>query len=167
MPLHLRPFEEDDFATLISWVPTADALWQWCAAFFTHPLDAAQLRRYRDSAQTPGTRDIFAVVQDAETVGHIELSMIWPHLSCRLSRVLIAPGHRGRGLGREAVRLAVAHAFERYSVDRVDLGVASDNAVAIAAYAREGFRPVGTWPRAITAGGRTIDVAWMTLSRAA
>jgi hypothetical protein len=53
VPLRRRPFEENDLATLISWVPTADVLWQWCAAFFAHPLDDAQLSRYRDSARTP------------------------------------------------------------------------------------------------------------------
>ncbi len=167
MPLALRPFEEHDFATLISWVPTADALRQWCAAFFTHPLDADQLKRYRESAKTPNMREIFTVTRADRAVAHVELSMIWPHLSCRLSRVIVAPSERGRGVGGAVVRLAAAHGFARHQVDRIDLGVSAGNQAAIRCYRREGFRPVGTWPRAIAVGAETIDVAWMTLTRAA
>jgi RimJ/RimL family protein N-acetyltransferase len=167
MPLTLRPFGERDFATLISWVPTADALGQWCAAFFAHPLDENQLRRYLESARTPGMREIFTVAEAGRAVAHVELGMIWPHLSCRLSRVLVAPGERRLGVGRETVRLAVAHGFGRHHVDRIDLGVSADNEAAIGCYRKEGFVHVGTWPRAIRVGTRTIDVAWMTLARSA
>lgn len=121
--LVLRPFEKGDFASLLSWVPTPHALAQWCVAFFTFPLDEAQLSHYLDSAKQPLARDIFTALQDGEAVGHIEVSMIWPHLSCRLSRVLIAPRHRGSGVGRKLVRLAVAHAFRNHNAARIDLGV--------------------------------------------
>jgi RimJ/RimL family protein N-acetyltransferase len=167
MPLALRPFEERDFALLISWVPTADELVQWSAAFFRHPLDEDQLRRHLERAGGSDTLEIFTVAQADRAVAHVELSMIWPHLSCRLSRVLVAPGERGRGIGRETVRLAVSHGFERYYVDRIDLGVADDNEAAIGCYRREGFVQVGTWPRAMTIGTRTVNVAWMTLTRSA
>jgi RimJ/RimL family protein N-acetyltransferase len=167
MPLALRPFEERDFASLISWVPTADELVQWSAAFFRLPLDEDQLRRHLESTRNANTLEIFTVAQADRAVAHIELSMIWPHLSCRLSRVLVAPGERSRGIGRKTVRLAVSHGFERYHVDRIDLGVADDNEAAIGCYRREGFVHVGTWPRAMTIGTRTINVAWMTLTRSA
>lgn len=167
MPLTLRPFEERDFTTLISWVPTADALSQWCAGFFKHPLDEDQLRRYLDSARSPNTREIFTVTQADRALAHVELGMIWPHLSCRLSRVLVAPGERCRGIGRETIHLAVSHGFERYHVDRIDLGVSDDNETAIGCYRKEGFVHVGTWPCAMVTGTRTVNIAWMTLARSA
>ncbi|MFL5279599.1 MAG: GNAT family N-acetyltransferase [Rhodopila sp.] len=134
MALMLRPFEERDFASLISWVPTADELVQWCAARFRHPLDEDQLRRHLESAKGSHTLEMFTVTREDRAVAHVELGMIWPHLSCRLSRVLVAPGERGRGIGRGTVRLAVTRAFERHRVDRVDLGVADDNRVAVGCY---------------------------------
>jgi RimJ/RimL family protein N-acetyltransferase len=167
MALMLRPFEERDFASLISWVPTADELVQWCAARFRHPLDEDQLRRHLESAKGSHTLEMFTVTREDRAVAHVELGMIWPHLSCRLSRVLVAPGERGRGIGRGTVRLAVTRAFERHRVDRVDLGVADDNGVAVGCYRAQGFVHVGTWPRAMTIGTRTVDVAWMTLTRSA
>ena len=53
----------------------------------------------------------------------------------------------------------------RHQVDRIDLGVAADNAAAQACYRTQGFRQVGLWPKAIIAGEQVIDVSWMTLSR--
>jgi RimJ/RimL family protein N-acetyltransferase len=167
MPLALRPFEERDLAPLISWVPTADELVRWSAALFRHPLDEDQLRRHLERARGPDRLEPFTVTRGERAVAHVELSMIWPHLSCRLSRVLVAPGERGRGVGRGTVRLAVARGFGRHRVDRIDLGVAADNEAAIGCYRKEGFVHVGTWPRAITVGTRTVDVTWMTLTRSA
>ena len=129
----LRPFDCTDFERLISWVPTQQTLTQWCAAFFQHPLDAVQLQHYLDSTKQPNGRVIFtACDHSGEPVGHIEISMVWPHLSCRLSRILVAPDHRGKGIGGVMVARAVAVAFETHHVDRIDLGVAADNAPAIA-----------------------------------
>lgn len=166
MPLALRPFDRNDFANLIAWVSTPEALSQWCAAFFRHPLNEEQLQRYLDSATTPYVREIFAVTDADTIVGHVELSMIWPHLSCRLSRVLVDPGKRRQGFGREAVRLAVSRGFKHHRVDRVDLGVSNGNGDAIGCYEKEGFVHVGTWPAAIATDSGPIDVAWMTLTRA-
>jgi hypothetical protein len=45
--LKLRPFSRTDFGRFISWVSTSEALGQWCAAFFRHPLDEEQLQLWR------------------------------------------------------------------------------------------------------------------------
>ena len=164
--LKLRPFARTDFERLISWVSTPEALDQWCAAFFGHPLDEEQLQRYLDSASQPNVRTIFtALAPSGETVGHIEISMIWPHLSSRLSRIIVAPGRRGGGIGGTMVACAAALSFDTHHVARIDLGVAADNAVAIACYRRQGFDHVGIWPQAIHVGTKIIDVCWMTLMR--
>jgi len=126
-----------------------------------------QLQRYLDSAAQPNARMIFSAHDHAgEAVWHIEVSMISPHLSCRLSRILVAPDRRGKGIGAAMVARAAAVAFEVHRVDRIDLGVAADNAAAIACYRKQGFVHVGTWPNAIPVDGGTVDVYWMTLTRA-
>jgi RimJ/RimL family protein N-acetyltransferase len=164
----LRSFSHTDLDRLISWVPTQQALTQWCAGFFRHPLDQNQLQRYLDSASQPNVRTIFAAVdQWGDTVGHIEISMIWPHLSSRLSRILVAPARRGAGIGGAMVASAAAFSFKAHNVDRIDLGVAANNAQAIACYSKQGFVHVGTWLKAIPVETDTIDVYWMTLTRVA
>jgi RimJ/RimL family protein N-acetyltransferase len=167
LQVRLRPFDRCDFESLISWLPTAHALSRWCGTFFSHPLNERQLRCYLDSAAQPLVRTIFtATTLSGEALGHISIAMIWPYLSSRLSRVLIAPARRGEGIGRTMVANATAFSFETYYVDRIDLGVAADNTVAIACYHGQGFSHIGTWPKAIPIEAETIDVCWMTLTRA-
>jgi RimJ/RimL family protein N-acetyltransferase len=165
-PIALCPFRPDDFDRLISWLPTEDDLVEWCAAFFRYPLTHSQLERYLESSKQPNARVIFtARTVDGEAIGHIEVSQIWPHLSSRLSRVLVAPDQRHRGFGFTMTRKALSFSFAQHCVDRVDLGVSAANLVAIGCYAKLGFAPVGKWPNAIVVGTRVIDVVWMTLTR--
>jgi RimJ/RimL family protein N-acetyltransferase len=165
--IRLRPFDQTDFGRLISWASTPEALGQWCAAFFRYPLDEQQLQRYLDSASQPNVRAIFAALTPSdEIVGHIEVSMIWPpYLSSRLSRIIVAPGRRGEGIGGAMVTRAAAFSFQTHHVARIDLGVAAENTVAMACYLRCGFDHVGTWPQAVRLGTQSIDVCWMTLMR--
>jgi RimJ/RimL family protein N-acetyltransferase len=163
--LSLRPFAREDFGRLISSVQSQDALTEWCAGFFRHPLDDAQLARYVESSKQPNARVIWAADSGGEHVGHVEISQIWPYLSSRLSRVLVAPDYRRRGVGSAMIGRALSFSFREHHVSRIDLGVSATNTGAIACYERLGFTHVGTWPGGITTGAGQIDVYWMTISR--
>jgi RimJ/RimL family protein N-acetyltransferase len=164
--IRLRPFGREDFQRLISWLPDAAAHSAWCGAHFRFPLDVAQLERYLQAGQSASARIFTAIGGSGEAVGHVEISHIWPHLSSRLSRVLVMPGHRGQGIGARMVSRALTLSFTEHAVDRIDLGVAVDNETAIGCYRKLGFVQVGLWPQALTTATGTIDVCWMTLSRA-
>ena len=170
-PVELVAFGHDDIPRLLQWVSTPEELHLWAGAFFAHPLDEGQLECYARSAEGEHPqRRIFKAICSAsgEVIGHIELSHIWPHLSGRLSRVLVGdPALRGRGVGTRMVRALVAWAFEEYSFWRIDLGVDAANRRAIACYEQAGFAHVGTWPRAMTTPVGTIDVRWMSIERSA
>ncbi len=130
--IELIPFSREDFDRLISWLPTEDDLITWCAAFFNYPLTHAQLERYLESVKVPNARLVFKAYSiEHGPMGHIEVSHIWPHLSSRLSRVLVAPDKRHRGFGSDAVREAVSLSFKQHEVDRIDLGVSAANVAAI------------------------------------
>jgi aminoglycoside 6'-N-acetyltransferase len=73
---------------------------------------------------------ILADVDDSPQYRHVGLDIA---LATRL---------HGRGLGREAIRLAVRHHAAR-GHHRFTIDPAADNARAIRAYAAVGFRPVG------------------------
>jgi RimJ/RimL family protein N-acetyltransferase len=164
----LRPFNRDDFERLMSWVSTPEALGNWSAAFFKHPLDEDQLQRYLDSANQPNGRTIFtAVTPVGDAVGHVEISQIWPYLSSRLSRVLVAPCHRRLGIGRAMIARAIEFSFATHCVARIDVGVASGNLTAITCYRRLGFVEIGTWKHAMRVGAEMIDVIWMSLTQSA
>ena len=162
----LRPFSRDDFGRLISWLPSEAAHIEWCGAFFGFPLDDAQLERYLESSTRPNGRVVFSAERPTgEVVGHVEISHVWPRLSSRLSRVLVAPTCRRRGIGSAMVAQALAFSFRDHGVARIDVGVSQDNGAAISCYRKLGFEHVGTWIDAMTVGGRTIDVYWMTVTK--
>jgi RimJ/RimL family protein N-acetyltransferase len=83
--------------------------------------------------------------------------MIWPHLSCRISRAIVAPGMRGRGIGGAMVGRAVAIGFDAHHAHRIDFGVFSDNAPTITCYTRQGFSPVGVRRSAFRIAGAQAD----------
>lgn len=167
--IELSEFVRDDMPRLIGWIRSPEELAAWAGAFFAYPLDEAQLERYLHSGpgENPPRRRIFKAVDvmSGEAIGHIELSHIWPHLSGRVSRVLVGdPAHRGQGIGTGMVRALVRHAFAEYSFQRIDLGVDAANRRAIACYRRAGFAHVGTWPQAMTTAAGVIDVYWMSIA---
>jgi RimJ/RimL family protein N-acetyltransferase len=162
----LRPFAREDFGRLMSWVRSEAALVEWCAGFFRHPLDDVQLDRYLESGKQPNARAIWVAETSAgDPVGHVEISQVWPYLSSRLSRVLVAPDQRRRGIGSAMIAKALSFSFCQYHVSRIDLGVSAGNSAAIACYEKLGFTHVGTWPGGIVAGAAKIDVYWMTVMR--
>ena len=164
--INLVRFGVEDFDRLISWLPAEADFIEWCAAFFRYPLSRGQLERYLESSKKPNVREIFtARADDGEAVGHVEISQIWPHLSSRLSRILVAPDKRRRGIALSMVAQALFRTFDGHRVDRVDLGVSVNNAAAIGCYKKLGFAQVGLWPNAIMAGSHSIDVVWMTMTR--
>ncbi|SEE89613.1 GNAT family N-acetyltransferase [Jiangella alba] len=57
--------------------------------------------------------------------------------------IYVDPAHHGRGLGTDAVRTLARHLIRDHGYHRLVIDPAADNAVAIACYAKVGFRPVG------------------------
>jgi aminoglycoside 6'-N-acetyltransferase len=70
--------------------------------------------------------------------------------------IFVAPAFHGRGLGREALRLAARWLLEERGHHRIIIDPAAANARAIAAYSAVGFRPVGIMRRY----ERSPDGAW-------
>jgi [ribosomal protein S5]-alanine N-acetyltransferase len=70
---------------------------------------------------------------------------------------MFAPEFIGRGLGTEATRLVLQHAFTAMSLHRVDLRVLAFNEAAIAAYRRCGFVLEGRERETCWLGGRWHD----------
>jgi aminoglycoside 6'-N-acetyltransferase len=62
--------------------------------------------------------------------------------SAGIDLYLTTPRH-GQGLGREAVRILARHLIEERGHHRLTIDPAADNAPAIRAYEKVGFRPVG------------------------
>jgi RimJ/RimL family protein N-acetyltransferase len=138
--LVLRPFAAADCELLVGWIDSAAALLQWSGPDdFAWPLDRAQLEG--DLRSTGAQRMIFSAIDPltGETVGHVALSPRRAHGVGHLSRVLVAPEHRGRRFGIALMRAIVKVGFDELHLRRLQLGVYTFNASAIECYEAVGF----------------------------
>jgi len=86
----------------------------------------------------------FVVEVDGEVIGAVQYGEVDDPMyrSASIDLYLTTPIH-GQGLGSEAVRLLARHLIEGRGHRRLTIDPAADNAAAIRAYEKVGFRPVG------------------------
>ena len=95
-----------------------------------------------------GTVVGFVIEVGGEVVGAIQYGEeddpMYRHASIDL---FLATARHGQGLGPEAIHLLACHLFVARGHHRLVIDPAADNAAAIRAYAKVGFRPVGRMRR--------------------
>jgi aminoglycoside 6'-N-acetyltransferase len=86
----------------------------------------------------------FVVEVDGQIVGAVQYGEVEDPMyrSASIDLYLTTPRH-GQGLGTEAVRVLARHLIEERGHRRLTIDPAADNAAAIRAYEKVGFRPVG------------------------
>ena len=86
----------------------------------------------------------FVIEVDEEVVGAIQYGEEDDPMYCHASiDVFLTTSRCGQGLGAEAIRVLAHHLFEERGHHRLTIDPAADNAAAIRAYEKVGFRPVG------------------------
>lgn len=83
--------------------------------------------------------------------------------ACNFGILLCGDSDRGRGLGTEATRLILAHAFESVGLHRVDLEVYQFNPRARRVYEKVGFIYEGIRRAALLWDGEWIDAHVMSI----
>jgi aminoglycoside 6'-N-acetyltransferase len=90
----------------------------------------------------------FSIEADGEIVGliqyHEEDDPMYRHAGIDL---FLSEAVQGRGLGTDAVRTMARHLIDDHGHHRLVIDPAADNAAAIRAYEKAGFRPVGVMRR--------------------
>jgi RimJ/RimL family protein N-acetyltransferase len=106
----------------------------------------------------------WAIEHAGKWIGEIRLDALDEHdRRAKLAIGLYDPQLLGRGLGRQAVTLLLAHAFTVMSLHRVGLRVLAYNARAIRCYAACGFVEEGREREAAFVGGEWHDDVMMGL----
>ena len=102
----------------------------------------------RDLLASEPPEHVYVMEHDGRIVGSIqsyeETEPEYRHANIDL---FLGEGSRGRGLGPDAIRTLAAHLIDDVGHHRITIDPAADNAVAIRAYEKVGFRVVGVMRR--------------------
>lgn len=145
--VELRPMTIDDVALLVRWDDDPDvaaAIGGRGADWYDWPAELV--------ADVPW-RELLIAEEDGRPIGflnltnaHEEESHYWGEIEAGTWAIDIwigSPDDRGRGLGVEAMKLALGRLFDRHGAAMVVIDPAVDNRRAIAFYERLGFERVG------------------------
>lgn len=106
------------------------------------------------------------LADSGDYVGNVNLTAIHPvNRSAEFSILIGEKSLWGKGVGQEATRLMLAHAFADRNLHRVYLHVLATNARAVRLYERVGFRTEGTLREAIFKSGAYHDLVMMSVLR--
>ncbi|MFE6689273.1 GNAT family N-acetyltransferase [Streptomyces sp. NPDC057743] len=132
-----------------------------------HDWTLAEIRAWIAECGTRTDR-LDLAVEDRETggyLGDLALSRIDRDNAHGSFRIALVPGATGRGLGPEAIRLLLGHAFDRVGLHRVELEVFAFNERARRGYEKCGFAVEGRLREALRWDGAWHDVLLMAALR--
>lgn len=148
--LRLRPYKNCDAKTIISWCKDEYTFRKWTGVQYeSFPISEADMnKKYVDFNGDCAEEDNFypmTACDDSGVVGHLILryvngdkSVIW------LGFVIVDDTKRGKGYGKEMIKLAVKYSFEIMKAEKLTIGVFENNLPAYYCYKAAGFKDVKT-----------------------
>ncbi len=133
----LRPFNPNDAETILSWCKDKHAFQLWSAdRYKDFPAQPEEMmEQYEGGNMYPLT----AVIDDI-IVGHILLRFPSEDKSLiRFGFVIVDDSKRGKGYGKQMLRLAIGYAQQELGAQKISLGVFCDNHSALKCYKSIGF----------------------------
>jgi RimJ/RimL family protein N-acetyltransferase len=119
-------------------------------------------RAFIEHAMNDDSVCAYAILLDGAHVGNVVLDQIDRHASkARLHIYVGEPSARGHGVGKRALRQALAVAFGELALNKVWLTVHARNAAAIAAYVAVGFHVEGVHRQEFVLDGKRLDELYM------
>lgn len=170
--LYLRPYKKGDAEVIISWCRDEALFRKWTGDRYpSYPITADDMNhKYFDCNGDCAETDTFCPLTACDEngiAGHFIMKTVGgSHRILRISFVIVDDQKRGRGYGREMIRLALESAFRIAGAERVTLGVFENNKPAYACYQALGFRPVPTErPRECKVLGEMWNIIELAVNR--
>ena len=137
----LRPFNINDALTILSWCKDKHAFRLWSADRYKEfPAQPKEMQKQYDG----DNMFPFTAVVEETIVGHILLRFPSEDKSViRFGFVIVDDSKRGKGYGKQMLRLAIDYAQRELGAQKITLGVFCDNLSAVECYKSVGFRITG------------------------
>jgi ribosomal protein S18 acetylase RimI-like enzyme len=154
--LALQRFTAQDAEVIVTWPQSiTEARW-WAGPHISWPLTNAVVQHWHvDPDVHP-----YILNQGATLLGYGELWVDPVAQEVELARLIVAPMHRGQGIGVCLVRLLLAQA-EQTGYPQIFLRVCPDNHAAITCYLRAGFTPFSPEKQSAFNQGQPLDYLWL------
>ena len=143
----LRAYTREDSPVIAGWVRTEEELYRWSSdryGFF--PLLPYSIdENYIPQLQIGRFIPLTGVDEKGKPVAHLIIRYPKENddSSVRFGFVIVDPEIRGKGYGRELLRLAVQYVKDNLTATRIDLGVFVNNPKAKRCYESVGFTEYG------------------------
>ena len=133
--LRLRPYKAEDAKEILSWTKEEEAFYKWSAGVLgNYPLTEEQFNVVQSVMP-------FVAFDESGVVGFFSLRNPGEGTDVlRFGFVIVSPRVRGKGYGKEMLRLGLKFAFEIYGAKKVTLGVFENNPAAYYCYRALGFQ---------------------------
>ena len=154
----LRDFRNEDAQIVAGWLRSEEELFKWSADRFNkHPLLGKDIiENYTPQLETGRFFPLTAVDEKENVIGHfiIRYPKADDDSTVRFGFVIVDPSLRGKGYGKEMLRLGIEYVKKNHLASRIDLGVFENHEGARHCYEAVGFveysrreckMPIGTW----------------------
>lgn len=144
--LRLRPYKPCDAESIASWIDNERMFLLWGGNHFCNfPLTAEAInRKYLENnggCEEPDNFYPMTAFDEDGVAGHLIMRYIkGDNRILRFGWVVVDGSRRGKGYGKELIRLAQQYAFSVLKVDTVTIGVFECNTAAYKCYLSCGFR---------------------------
>lgn len=166
--IRLRPLTKKDFSKTYKWHNDSELK----NLTLSHPFPVTDVQEedwYDSILKDRSNRNVYFGIEDLsgnELVGVIFLSKInLIHSTCWLGVFIGEKNARGKGFGKEAVKLIVDYAFNNLNLRKVSLEVAETNESAISVYKKIGFDIEGRLKGQYFSYSKYVDVSIMSKIR--
>lgn len=134
--MRIRKYTSTDAATILSWTRDEKAFYQWSAGVLgTYPITEEDFAFVENL-------DAFTAYDDDGIVGFFTLRKPGEENILRIGFVIVDPDKRGKGYGKQMMKLALEYAFGQRGAEAVSLGVFENNLPAYYCYKAAGFEDV-------------------------
>ena len=142
--LRLRPYKACDASVIVSWIGDETAFRKWCAdRYESYPITAEDMNSHYDAMAYSDSFYEMTAFDESGAVGHLILRFTDEEKKVlRFGFVIVDDQKRGKGYGREMLRLAIKYAFDILKAEKITLGVFENNDSAYWCYRAAGFRDV-------------------------
>lgn len=161
--VNLRPIAPADLERMVAWSRDPE-LAEYMPGNYPESLEQAADWLQRILSDRHNKRWSI-VTKEGNLIGDIELDQIaWRSAQAELRVCIGEKGLWNRGLGTDAVRTVIAHAFEKMGLEQIYLRVFNENVRAIRCYSKAGFRKEGRIERR-DPSGRLREILLMRILR--